>query len=89
LVDDGGDDVEDFLLLTTRELLHFVEEAAGLASWCAASERCVHIEQILDADAEGVGEFGKHVGPRRLFGALPEGDIGLGLADEASELSLA
>ena len=84
LVDDGGDDVEDLLLLTSRELLHFVEEAASLTGRSATPKGSVHIEEVLDAYAERVGKLSQHVGAGWLFGALPEGDVGLGLTDDTS-----
>jgi hypothetical protein len=90
LLDDGGDDVEDFLLLATRELLHFLEDAASLPGGrCPTSERSVSIEQVFDAHTERVGELGQDVGAGRFIGALPEGDVGLWLTDQASELGLA
>ena len=46
-------------------------------------------EEVLDADAESASEFGDGVGARRFVALLPESDVLLGLADEASELGLA
>jgi hypothetical protein len=48
----------------------------------------VEIKEVVDATAEDGSEFGKDVGTRGFFATFPEGDVGLGFANEASEFCL-
>ena len=45
-------------------------------------------EEVIDGDVEDPGEHGEDVGARGLRALLPEGDVLLGLADGACELTL-
>lgn len=61
---------------------------SGERRWLRGGERLC-AEEDLETHVEDASELGQHVGARGLVGALPEGDVFLGFADEASELSLA
>jgi hypothetical protein len=93
LFDDGGEELDDSVLLTTRELGDLVEEFSDFADGAAAArdERGGlggGREEELDGNVEGFGELGEDVGARGFVGLLPEGDDLLFLADEATELGL-
>ena len=47
------------------------------------------VEDLFDGDAEDLGHLGQDIGAGRFIALLPEGDVLLGLADEAAELGLA
>ena len=84
LLDDGGDHIEHLLLLSARKFLHLIEEAASLSGGRGTPrKRGVKVEEFFDAYAEYISELGQHIGAGWLFCALPEGNICLGLADQA------
>lgn len=75
----------------SRELGDFLEGALDLADGTFASGDGLSgggDEEVLDADAEGLGHFGEKVGARRHVAPLPEGDVGLGDLEEPGELDL-
>lgn len=90
LVDESGDDLDDLLLLAARELAYFLEDALDLSDGARVlREHTTVSEEIFDLYAEDASELWQHVGAWWLRASLPEGDIGLGLPDELSELDLA
>lgn len=84
VLDDGGEELHNLILLTARELGDLVEELAHAADGTAGSRRCGLVgKEVFDADAESACELGDGVGARGLVALLPKGDVLLWLADEA------
>ncbi len=95
LIDEGEDDLDDLLLLSAWEFSNGFEGALDLAerTWGGGERgrdrsRGGLAEDVLDTNAEGLGHLGEDVGARRFVGVLPEGDVGLDLANEVSEFGL-
>jgi hypothetical protein len=91
LLDERVNGFDDPALLFARQGAHGFEGALHLAdgSW-SLSERAASAidEQILDADVQDTSEFGEEIGAGRLFAPFPEGDVGVGDGECASELDL-
>ncbi|HMR14790.1 MAG TPA: hypothetical protein PKE42_13730, partial [Arachnia sp.] len=80
LLDEGGDELDDELLLGARQSAGLLEDALQLADGPRPSRRPAlgGDEEIVDADAEGLGHLGQDFTARRLLAPFPESDIGLG-----------
>jgi hypothetical protein len=90
LLDESGDELRHEVLLASRQSLSLLEDALELADRSGAAWLDGALaEDVLDADAEGLGEGGQDVGARRGGGGLPVGDGFGGNADSVGELGLA
>lgn len=79
LIDESSDDLDDLELLTAREFPDFFEDALDLPDGARMLRKRGMLvgEEVLDANAEDLGELGEDVGARGFCAALPEGDVGL------------
>ena len=78
LDDEGFDEFGDLLLLPTRQLRCVFKDTlqAAFGRLPFGLWRC-DAQQRVDADAEGIGQFGQHFAARRFIPSLPKSNVGL------------
>lgn len=74
---EGGDDSDNVLLLTARELGHILKNFAQLTGWFAADllHHCtptINTQQIRNSNSQGVGQLVQQIRARRLVAQLPK-----------------
>lgn len=81
--------LDDFLLLPTRESRHIVKELSEFAGWRPDPFPTRRVaEQFFNGDPEGSRHGDQHVRPRQRAAGLPVADIGLLLRNESGEFPL-
>jgi hypothetical protein len=90
LIEERGDELLDESLLISWELGCLLEHAleSSDGSWLSDSGERSLADDVVDGDAEDLGELGQDVGARRLVARLPERDGGLRNVDGERELGL-
>ncbi len=88
LAKQGGNDLDHALLFAARQLPNLIEELLHLARGSSFSDGSSGLDEVLDTTSEDPSERRKDVGTRWFLAALPEGDVGLRLVEEARELGL-
>ena len=87
LGDEGLDDLDDAVLLATGEALDLLEGVAKLAPGGSGAAGLFLAEDLLNGDAEGLGDGNDQVGAGQVAGAFPVAEVGRLLADLAGEFA--
>lgn len=81
--------LDDLLLLPTREARHVVEELAEFAGWRTGAFPARRVaEEFFHRHAQGFGHRHQHIGSRQGPAGFPVADVGLLLPDQPREFPL-